>query len=767
MSGQPLPKEPPPPLPPGSLKRGEWTFWFLTQEIRGKEHKLTGHPAEIEDGRLLVRADEIFYNQETSEVRASGHVYYHNFDKNEKIWASRVEYNTEEETGKFYDVRGETHPRILARAGLLTVDAPFHFEGDWAERIGDKYILYRGWVTNCTLPKPWWRLKGPRFEIVLEDHATAHNARFLLRKMPILYAPFFYHSLQREPRKSGFLLPNIVPHSRRGFMLGAGYYWAINRSYDATYQIQDYTTQAFTHHLDLRGKPRVGTDFDAIFYGVQDRGIAGGDNPATYSGLSLYAVAKSDLGNGWTARGYVNHISSFRFRQYWSDSLSESIGAEFHSVGYLNKDWSTFTTDLVFARLENFESVEVPFTDPATNQSEFLSNSVVIRKLPEAELVSRDRKVWSRLPLWLSFDSSAGLLARTEPIFKDGVLVDRFETGPFTDRLHFAPHVTGAFHWGDFSLAPSAGLIETYYGEAQSRDQATGFYRVTGTNIVRSAREASLDLMFPTLERVFQKKTVFGDKLKHAIETRATYRYVTGIGTDFDRFIRFDETDLLSDTNEVALSLTNRVYAKRGDSVEEILTWELVQKSYFDPTFGGALLSGQRNIFASTADISAYAFVVGPRSASPVVSKLRMSPIAGLGIRWQADYDSHYHGIVDSAFGMDYRWKRWLLVAENNEVHKDVALQTPSANQFHFRVGYGDANRRGFNGVTDMVYDYRNAVLQYVSSTVSFNTDCCGISAQLHFYNFGVRPPVPEIRIAFSLANIGTFGTLRKQERTF
>ena len=76
--------------------------------------------------------------------------------------------------------------------------------------------------------------------------------------------------------------------------------------------------------------------------------------------------------------------------------------------------------------------------------------------------------------------------------------------------------------------------------------------------MVRSARDFSVDFVFPTLTRIFEKKTVFGDKLKHVIEPRAVYRYVTGIGTDFNRFIRFDERDLLANTNELMLSVTNR-----------------------------------------------------------------------------------------------------------------------------------------------------------------------------------------------------------------
>jgi LPS-assembly protein len=331
------------------------------------------------------------------------------------------------------------------------------------------------------------------------------------------------------------------------------------------------------------------------------------------------------------------------------------------------------------------------------------------------------------------------------------------------NRVNLAPHLTTAFHWGSFHLVPSIGIRETYYGEAQApyRDR----FQVVGTNIVRSARDFSADLIFPSLARIYNRKTVFGDKLKHVIEPRATYRYVTGIGDDFNRFIRFDETDLLSNTNELELSLTNRIYAKRGDSVQEIFTWELLQKRYFDPTFGGALAPGVRNVFESTADLTGYAFLVGPRSTSPVVSLLRTNPIGGLGMQWQADYDPRQHGIVDSTLSVDYRWQKYFVSAGNNEVHNDQAL-TPNANQFQFRGGFGDPNHRGWNAAVTGVYDYRKAVIQYSTAQVTYNTDCCGFSVEYHRYNIGIVDR-SEWRVAFSVANIGSFGTLRKQDRVF
>jgi acetylornithine deacetylase/succinyl-diaminopimelate desuccinylase-like protein len=75
-------------------------------------------------------------------------------------------------------------------------------------------------------------------------------------------------------------------------MVGIGYYWAISRDYDATYRFQDFTTHAFTHHVDFRGKPRVGTDFDFILYGVQDRGQPQPDNAIYQISEALAKIGK-------------------------------------------------------------------------------------------------------------------------------------------------------------------------------------------------------------------------------------------------------------------------------------------------------------------------------------------------------------------------------------------------------------------------------------------------------------------------------------------
>ena len=93
-------------------------------------------------------------------------------------------------------------------------------------------------------------------------------------------------------------------------------------------------------------------------------------------------------------------------------------------------------------------------------------------------------------------------------------------------------------------------------------------------------------------------------------------------------------------------------------------------------------------------------------------------------------------------------------------------LLVPQANQISFSGGMGNTNRRGWNAAAAVDYDVLLHKRLYELTQVSYNTDCCGFSFQLRRFNIGVRDE-NQYLISFSIANIGTFGTLQKQERIF
>jgi LPS-assembly protein len=734
---------------PNAPPEGEWNIGADQRlESEGHIYHLRGH-ASIEGADLLLTADEIDYDDDTGDAHARGNVTFHQYVKDEEIHADRADYNTRDETGRFYNVRGWSRTHVVARPGVLTSNNPLYFQGEWAQRIEDKYILHNGMVTNCKLPNPWWTLRGPTFDIIPDERAIAHRSVFRLKWLPLFYTPYFYKSLEKVPRKSGFLTPLVGHSSLRGYTYGVGYYWAINRSYDATYRFQDFTQGALAHHVDFRGKPTARSDFDVIFYGVQD------NTPLKASGYSIYGTGKADLGDGFTARGTIDYLSSLTFRQYFTQSFNEAIFSASSSVAFITKQWSTFSFDSEASRLENF-------------QSTLPGDTIVIRKLPEVDFSSRDHQISDGIiPVWVSFDSSAALLHRSQPLF---------QTRQFVDRLDLAPHVMTAFDWKGFHLVPSLSFEETHYGEQQQNET------IIGRGLNRSSREFDAELIMPSLERTFNRKTWLGDKLKHVIEPRVSYHYVTGV-QDFNEVIRFDGADLISNTNQLEVSLTNRIYAKRGKDVFEVFSWELKQDRFFDPTFGGAVIAGQRNVILSSEELTPYAFLNGPRNYSPVASVFRASPKLGYNLEWRADYDPLVHKIVDSGVMADMRKGNFFVSAGHNLVAcrpltpaddaqcqvlnpNSLRLLSPKANQLRGRIGWGDPNHRGWNAGFDLVYDYRLGIMQFATAQVTYNTDCCGISVQFRRFNFGVRDET-QFLASFSVANMGSFGTLRKQERLF
>lgn len=735
---------------PGAPEKNWVNVSAVSQEVNGPWRYLRGS-VRLETSDALLTADEVDYNYDTKDAFARGHVHFEDFKDGNVLDCDHAKYNVDDETGEFYAVRGTSPAKIQARPGILTTSNPFYFQGEWAQRLEDRYVLHNGFITDCKVPEPWWRLTGPKFDIIPGNRALAYKAVFRIKSLPLFYAPVLYKSLKKLPRKSGFLTPNIGNSSLNGKMIGGGYYWAINRSYDLSYRLQYFTQRGFAHDVGFRGKIRPGTDFGVSVYGVNDTGLKqNGVVIQNATGFTMTADGRSDLGHGWFFRGQMNYLSSFLFRQTFTQSFAEAVYTESHSVGDLTKHWSTYGINVAFQRDEDFLSVAP-------------GNRILIRKLPEVEFLSRERRIRHfKIPLYFSLDSTAGLLDRDQPapVVTDTTLPPplRLQTRRYVDRMDLYPHIASAFHWKGFDIVPTFAVRETQYGSSIEGNQ------VVGADIIRSAREVDLEIMPPPIARVYKAPKWLGnDKVKHVIEARARYKYVTGI-ENFNDLIRFDEVDLMSDTNELDVTLTNRLYVKNKDgNVNEALTWELSQARYFDPTFGGAVVPGQRNVVASESELTGFAFLAGPRNYSPIVSTLRYQQ--RVGVEWRTDYDPLYGHVSDSGVSVDAHLASYFISVGHTLVRTNPVLSAPS-DQFRGTLGWGDPNRKGWDAGVSVYYDYRKGIMQFATTQVTYNTDCCGISVQYRRFNFGTRDET-QFRVAFAISNIGTFGTLKRQERIF
>jgi LPS-assembly protein len=261
-----------------------------------------------------------------------------------------------------------------------------------------------------------------------------------------------------------------------------------------------------------------------------------------------------------------------------------------------------------------------------------------------------------------------------------------------------------------------------------------------------------------------------GEKLKHVIELQATYEYVTGIN-QFWKTIHFDATDILSNTNQLTFSVTNRLYRKdKAGNIMEILTWRVAHARFFDPTFGGAVLAGQpgigfRNVVLASSEFSPFAFLDGPRDYSPVTSSLTITPYNFFSFDYRTEYDPLRRRFIDHTISGTFRHSKYFASIGDTAITTNPTL-VPQANQMMISGGYGSANRRGWNAAALVDFDVLLNRRLFNFYQFSYNTDCCGFSVQLRQYNLGIRNE-NQYLFSFSVANIGTFGSLQKQSRIF
>ena len=120
--------------------------------------------------------------------------------------------------------------------------------------------------------------------------------------------------------------------------------------------------------------------------------------------------------------------------------------------------------------------------------------------------------------------------------------------------------------------------------------------------------------------------------------------------------------------------------------------------------------------------------------------------------------------MVNSGVNADGRFGKLFVAVGHFQLRTDPVL-APSANQFRGQIAWGGDNQRGWSYGFAGFYDYRKSQLQYSQTQVTYNTDCCGFSVQ--YRSLGFRGENYQFRVAFAISNIGSVGTLKRQERIF
>jgi LPS-assembly protein len=82
-------------------------------------------------------------------------------------------------------------------------------------------------------------------------------------------------------------------------------------------------------------------------------------------------------------------------------------------------------------------------------------------------------------------------------------------------------------------------------------------------------------------------------------------------------------------------------------------------------------------------------------------------------------------------------------------------------------LGYGSMDKRGFSGAVNLGFDVNLNQVQYGSTQLSYNWDCCGVNMEYRRFSLANVRNENQFRFTFSLANVGAFGNLRRTERLY
>src|SRR5207248_962147 len=400
---------------------------------------------------------------------------------------------------------------------------------------------------------------------------------------------------------------------------------------------------------------------------------------------------------------------------------------------------------------------------------------------------SVDRPIGNSRFHW-TVDAAAAGLARREP---------QFATADYVGRIDFRPEVSLPIAWRGWTFRPSFGGRETYYSQRLEPSGAGTVGEAIDQPVNRHDFDGEVEVRPPALSRIFKKK-VHGRTLKHTIEGRAIYRYVHGVD-NFNNIIRFDSRDILADTSELEYGVINRLYTKGyhcdavprtleigqanhkihdgfqcGGSAREILSWEVANKYFINEDFGGALVTGRRNVFSTTADLTGIAFLTGPRSLSPVISRLQVYTGAGTSVGWNLDYDPVTRGINASSLNFNHRIGELFFsggydfLRAPGELFATGTTQTVNRfSQYRGLLGYGHPDKKGLSGAFTASVDGNRGVIQSSVIQGNYNWDCCGVSVEYRRSGLGPLKTEDQVRFSFTLINIGTFGSMQRNERIF
>ncbi|MEO8070052.1 MAG: putative LPS assembly protein LptD [Acidobacteriota bacterium] len=712
------------------------TFEPIEGRPGGLRHILTGSVVISCDGTTLW-ADQLIYDDDTSDIRATGHVLFRQADL--QLVADRAEINGKTKLGAFYNAVGSAQlgggPREKSMFGTLEPDVLFH--GERLEKIGLRtYRLWNGGFTTCVQPTPRWEMTGSNGTITLDKHVLLKNAVLKVKSVPLFYIPAIYYPINKQDRSTGFLIPTYTSSSYTGTNISNAFFWAISRNQDATFYYDWYSKSGPGMAGEYRYIAAPGSSGNGRFQLIN--GVKNAAGVAPPSSYNIRGDGNYVLPHGLRAVGNIYYFSNLTSQQRFQDL----------------EDFSR--RDRSFSAQLTGGAGRYQFSSSASQTDSFsgLTSAVRTGQFPALRVSMGDKAIGrSRIYFGMSGDALRN------------VRVDNIND-PLTDRslwrVDGGPKISSPIStlpW--LSAKASANLELTYW--SQSLD-ATG--KQVPAGLSRRLLTMGIDGTGPSISRVFQSPgNGYADRFKHLVEPTFSLTRVT----------TFDQSSLVVVNDGIDYRVGGDTYLSYG------LTSRLLAHRVSKPTPGSTTpgpgsirdildfsirQSYHTNSLASNYDqqyqSSSLTPVSRPNPFTPLLAEIRANPTDRSSGSFSMEFDSKHkalrqlssQGSVNSAHAIvSANWTKKRFVPDLEGFGEDTQRQSLGASA----TIKSQDNRVG--GAYAFNYDFIEHSWIQQRVVAYYNSQCCGVafdfqSNSLAFVN---QTSNRTFGVSFTLAGIGSF----------
>ncbi|MCY3971412.1 MAG: LPS assembly protein LptD [Acidobacteria bacterium] len=726
-----VPEEPPDPGPPKPAGANEFDFRIEDEAGGGLlsgwagsiQGPMEGSGEHILSGGFSVRfrdyrawGEKLFYDDETEQVRAEGPVVL--MRGNEVLKGAGLELDLTTETGSIFEAEGN-------------VGTDFFFSSATVHKLsGERFTILDAQFTACEVEDgkvPDWSFRAMKVDVNANGYAKARGATFRAKNAPFIYLPYLLWPVSSS-RVSGFLTPKPGFSTRRGPSLGIAYFWAINRSYDATFNVDLYAgapagvQNAFSNRpfwgvgTEFRYRPSEGTAGNFTGYMIDD----------TERGEKRWRMRwnhqSEELLGGF--RGVVNFqdVSDFEFFRDFERRVDRYSLRHLYSNAFLTRNWGHHSLNVKLDQRKTFLSAD---------------RIIQLRQLPEIEYKLRTTRL-GKSPLYLQLNSSLHYFDVNRSVRLQG----RY------GRANLSPEISVpvvAKTW--LSLSLSAGGHVTWYGDSlfnatERRATAPETY-FRGEDLLRLVPTAGAEIVGPGFSRIFE----LGEggrysRMKHLIEPRITYGFFEGFD-DRVRIPLFDEIDIQRGHNSARISLFNRFLVKPADEESggafEILSLELFKDvSFAEPELPHSVTGRVLTVLED-----------------PLGALLRYSPSRRTNVRFDVRYEPRFSEIAWTSLSSS------LAITERNSIGVRWALrrnpEEGTTRRHHGQLSLGvDVIPRRLRLSSMVSYDIQRQLLQIQRHILSFQGRCCSVRLEMANYR-STRRQDTQYRMLVTLKSVGSF----------